>query len=152
MVLFLQKGVLGDGLRVVLSWGGNPDDLDSHYTGPAAEGGRFHVYYSEEEFVDENNEAYLDVDDTSSYGPETVTVIKRVDVGTYTYGVFNYTDYDEENNSNLANSICNCSSLSWQCPDCNLHVPSNKVGNLWRVFEIRDGEIVPIRAYRLYYG
>ncbi len=140
------EGVLDDGLRVVLSWGGNPDDLDSHYTGPAAEGGRFHVYYGDREFEDTNNEAYLDVDDTSSYGPETVTVIKRVDVGTYTYGVFNYTDYDEENNSNLANSDAIVRVYRGNVLIATYNVPSNKVGNLWRVFEIRDGEIVPVNS------
>src|SRR5699024_5760152 len=33
-------------MRIVLTWGETPRDLDSHLTGPKADGsGRFHIYY-----------------------------------------------------------------------------------------------------------
>ncbi|MEW8987822.1 MAG: carboxypeptidase regulatory-like domain-containing protein, partial [Bacillus sp. (in: firmicutes)] len=75
--------VFGEGLRIVLTWGGNPEDLDSHLNGPTADGDRFVVYYSNQSYSDELNEIILDEDDTDSYGPETVTVIKHISDGIY---------------------------------------------------------------------
>ncbi|MEL6703843.1 MAG: carboxypeptidase regulatory-like domain-containing protein [Bacteroidota bacterium] len=73
--------------RIVLSWGQNPSDLDSHLTGPNGQGSRFHIYYVSTSFGDSN----LDVDDTSSFGPETITLFPTVD-GVYRYSVHNYSD------------------------------------------------------------
>ncbi len=63
---------LGAGeVRVVLTWGEYPSDLDSHMTGPMSSD-RFHVYYGDEDSTD--SLVNLDVDDVTSYGPETVTI------------------------------------------------------------------------------
>lgn len=64
--------------RIVLSWGANPEDLDSHLWTPDGE----HIWYGNT--VGEN--ADLDVDDTDGYGPETITIRKLVE-GTYVYAV-----------------------------------------------------------------
>ena len=32
-------------IRIVLTWGETPSDLDSHFTGPLPDGNRFHMYY-----------------------------------------------------------------------------------------------------------
>lgn len=66
--------------RVVLSWGQIPSDLDSHLLTPSGH----HVYYANSS--PSGAGANLDVDDTDSYGPETVTVTELQD-GTYTYYV-----------------------------------------------------------------
>lgn len=60
--------------RVVLSWGENPRDLDAHLKGYVGDSEKYHVYFGGSDGY-YNNEivANLDVDDTSSYGPETVT-------------------------------------------------------------------------------
>lgn len=60
--------------RVVLTWGENPSDLDSHLFGKT-DNYSYHVYYSDKNGLDANGEvvANLDVDDTTSYGPETTT-------------------------------------------------------------------------------
>ncbi|MDB5872127.1 MAG: hypothetical protein JWQ07_1569, partial [Ramlibacter sp.] len=43
-----QTGGLTTGqFRVILTWGADPWDLDSHMTGPNADGTRWHVYYSD---------------------------------------------------------------------------------------------------------
>lgn len=52
-------------IRIVLSWGLDPRDLDSHLTGNG-----IHVYYSNKNAQGIN----LDVDDVSGYGPETITI------------------------------------------------------------------------------
>ncbi|MCQ2501396.1 MAG: carboxypeptidase regulatory-like domain-containing protein, partial [Lachnospiraceae bacterium] len=69
--------ILGDSeLRIVLTWGENPRDLDSHLVGPKANGdGNFHIYYSNKTYsAGDTLYADLDLDDVDSYGPETTTL------------------------------------------------------------------------------
>ncbi|MGN0374515.1 MAG: immunoglobulin-like domain-containing protein [Butyrivibrio sp.] len=60
--------------RVVLSWGKNPSDLDAHLTAEHDNSRVFHVFYiTKSGYYNDEKIAELDVDDISSYGPETVT-------------------------------------------------------------------------------
>jgi hypothetical protein len=70
---------------MALTWGADPSDLDSHFTGPDGQSGRFEVYYGNRD-VDGAN---LDTDDTSSFGPEVVSLLKA-EPGEYVYSVLNY--------------------------------------------------------------
>jgi len=94
-----DTGVIRGDIRIVLTWGENPNDLDSHLTGPMIDGqNRFHVYYAADNncnggACDPNVPAWLDVDDTTSYGPETITITKiggQFIAGTYRYSVHHY--------------------------------------------------------------
>lgn len=89
-------------IRIVLSWGEAPYDLDSHLTGPNSSGGRFHLYFSYDN-VNDGTEAYLDVDDTDSYGPETITIHQYLD-GLYRYSIHNYSDQSTEGGLGIYNS------------------------------------------------
>ncbi len=89
-----QTGGLTTGqFRVILTWGANPRDLDSHMTGPNADGTtRWHVYYSGRT---SGGICGLDVDDTSSYGPETITcpatsTTTGLRAGVYRYSVHHF--------------------------------------------------------------
>ncbi|SFL07037.1 S-layer homology domain-containing protein [Paenibacillus sp. 1_12] len=77
--------------RIVLVWGASPRDLDSHLVGPQPDGvGQFHTWYGGKTYY-YNNTLFddLDLDDVSSYGPETTTI--RQDVyGTYRFYVHNF--------------------------------------------------------------
>lgn len=77
---------LGDNFRVVLSWGENPSDLDAHLVGQADGQYSYHVYYRNKNGYDNsgNRVANLDVDDRTSYGPETTTFTASAD-GSYEY-------------------------------------------------------------------
>ncbi len=81
-----------DQYRIVLSWGARPSDLDSHLVAPVPDGGTFHLYYP---YAETNSSHYytsyftLDLDDVTSYGPETTT-IKQVTEGKYYFFVHNY--------------------------------------------------------------
>lgn len=88
-ITVVQELGAGDGvLRIVLTWGLAPDDLDSHLTGPiAGTSSRFHMYYGDSEPYGSN--VNLDVDDVTSYGPETTTILSYTD-GVYRYSVHNY--------------------------------------------------------------
>ncbi len=79
-----------DEIKIVLTWGQNPRDLDSHLLGPTPNGSDFHTWYSDKEY-DFNGETYVDLDwdDTQSYGPETTTIRKVLD-GTYRFYVHHF--------------------------------------------------------------
>lgn len=79
----------GAGVTMKLTWGAAPDDLDSHLYTPSGA----HIYYSSRGSLLSAPFANLDVDDTSSYGPEVVTLVKLM-VGTYKYAVHNYSGYN----------------------------------------------------------
>lgn len=73
---------------VTLSWGENPSDLDTHFFGPSDENGsEFEVYFGDKQVLVENTTIYLDVDDTSSFGPEIVTIPNFPIAGRYQYVV-----------------------------------------------------------------
>lgn len=82
-----------DGMRIVLSWGSAPEDLDSHLS---YQGG-YVCYYQKDA-----SQANLDVDDTNSYGPETITIIKKIQGKKYVYAVHNFSNKDNNNNANLS--------------------------------------------------
>ena len=73
------------GLTIKLTWGAQPDDVDSHLFTPNGDV----VFYGSEGSLAEAPFAALDVDDTDSFGPEIVTV-RRLMVGTYRYAVHNF--------------------------------------------------------------
>ena len=77
---------------VTLSWGQNPRDLDTHFFGPADETATslFHVYYINKSEDVGDSTIYLDVDDTSSYGPEILTIPNFPYAGTYRYSIYHF--------------------------------------------------------------
>ena len=81
-------------IEFVLTWADHPDDLDSHLSGPDGQGGRFHILYNNPAPVDF---ADLDIDDTTAFGPERVTVRRSLSAGTlndelgeYHYWIHNF--------------------------------------------------------------
>jgi hypothetical protein len=81
--------------KITLTWGEAPSDLDSHLYGPngivdGEDQGRFHVYYGDREHLLNGDTIYLDVDDTSSFGPEVISIPKFTVAGVYKYSVYNY--------------------------------------------------------------
>ncbi len=130
--------------RVILNWGENPRDLDSHLTGPAADGtSRWHVYFSSRTNGDMCG---LDVDDTTSYGPETVTC-PRTAATTLRPGIYRYSvhHYAGTGNIGTASAVVRLELGNGQVfnytPPAAAYTGS---GNVWTVFEITvnaDGTI-----------
>lgn len=81
----LVLGQQGAGVTMKLTWGGRPSDLDAHLYAPDGS----HVYFGQHGALAAAPFANLDIDDTTSFGPEVVT-IARLMVGTYAYAVHNY--------------------------------------------------------------
>jgi len=84
--------------QAILTWQEQPGDLDSHFTGPCASddtacaadpSGRFHISYRNRGNLASPPYAYLDTDDTTSFGPE-ITTLTQCAAGTYRYSVHNY--------------------------------------------------------------
>lgn len=83
---------LGEGSAVSeLTWGENPRDLDANFfgvpTNPSADDFQFQVSYRDRDVTVGDTTIFLDVDDTSSFGPEIVTIPAFPYEGTYTYTV-----------------------------------------------------------------
>lgn len=76
----------GNSVTIRLTWGQTPSDVDSHLYTPSGS----HVFYGNQGSLTAAPFANLDVDDVTSFGPEIVT-INRLMVGTYTYGLHNFT-------------------------------------------------------------
>lgn len=121
-----------DGMRVVLNWGVSPLDLDSHMVFPDN-----HIYFEKMQGTD----AMLDVDDTNSYGPETITLSRKHDGEKYVYAVHDYSNRDNFNSNKLSLSDAKVFVYVGQTLIRTYYVPKNTMGNLWTVFAITpDGE------------
>lgn len=132
---------LGDGqFRMVLTWNKNPRDLDSHITGQTSSGSSFHVYYSNQNAYDnEQLVANLDVDDTSSYGPETITLTPTT-TGTYKYYVHHYAGSGSISTSEAQVKLYKGNTLIGI-----YNAPTDQgTGIYWNVFEITNGQIKAI--------
>jgi hypothetical protein len=129
-------------ITVVLRWGAAPSDLDSHLTGPTESGARFHVYYAGAGSLLASPFAALDIDDVTSYGPETVTISRQFP-GTYRYSVHDYTNGWENPSSGLGRSGAQVKVYRGGSLIAEFNVP-NQPGTLWTVFELEGSAIRPV--------
>lgn len=135
-------------VRVVLTWGEIPSDLDSHLFTPydsAFGDTTYHIWYGNKQDSVGNN---LDVDDTSSFGPETMTIPILKD-GLYKYYVADFTNCSSDlpTSYDLSNSGAMVNVYTEGGLAASFAVPANRPGVIWEVFEIRNGSIVPIQRY-----
>lgn len=118
-------------LRIVLTWGETPTDLDSH----------LHLQAGEESYLINYNEkgakellpfAILDVDDLDSFGPETITIQELVD-GTYIYAVHNYSGDDTFLNADIRVEVYNDTEMVVE------FTPTGEQnGRWWHVFDMNS--------------
>ena len=123
-------------LRIVLTWGETPRDLDSHLWGPTVNGeDRFHTYYGDMSYYEDGTKhAFLDVDDVSSYGPETTTVYDMTENGVYSFFVHDFTTYSGESTV-MANSGAKVEVYMGANLIQTYHIPTSGVGTVWHVFD-----------------
>jgi hypothetical protein len=136
---------------MVLTWGETPRDLDSHFTGPieGLDAQRFHMSFSDRDV----GSAFLDTDDTSSFGPEVTSLLRAVP-GTYVYTVHNFSG---ESAGPIVSSGANVLAIlpneerAFDVADADASQLSESTANgVWRVFQFDvDSEgtlsdIVPI--------
>jgi hypothetical protein len=122
------------GGRIVLNWGADPRDLDSHLTGPDGTGGRFHVYFANRT----GPGVILDHDVVSGFGPETITV-SQIFPGIYRYSIHQFAG-NSDICSTAGQITVNITVGSQQFAP--IHPPASGcadgVDNVWVVFEF-DG-------------
>jgi hypothetical protein len=137
--------VLNEGeIRAVLTWDYRPYDLDSHLLGPTPDGNRFHIFYYNKNYdFDGVNYDNLDVDDRSSYGPETISVYKNVN-GEYLYLVHDYSNRHLSDSNSLGNSSAQIKLYVYGRTEPYIFNVPNKPGTVWKVFKISNGEVIPI--------
>lgn len=129
-----------DGLRVVLSWGSTPQDLDLHSAFPNS-----HVYWRNRVGTDAN----LDIDHTDGYGPETITLERKHAGDTYVFAVHDYTDRAHPETTALSSSQAKVFVYVGQSLVRSYYVPANQQGNLWTVFRINgNGDFQDINTLR----
>ena len=151
---------------IVLEWGLDPDDLDSHLTGlndnPTSLDDRFHLAYYNDKIVTDAFEgsyydidaaqpcltegvmASLDLDDTSSYGPETTTICQGYD-GTFKFYVHHFSGYGTIATSPTSVTVTtmNGTTMSWTAPATSVTTEQS-----WHVFDIDNyGNIIPVNTY-----
>lgn len=146
------EGALGaDEVRIVLTWGENPRDLDSHLTGPnsgndgsAGDQNRFHVYYSSSN----TDIANLDVDDTTSYGPETITISPADGSSTLRAGLYRYSVHHYAGEGNISASGASV-TLQFGNTTRYFSPPAGAAGDedLWTVFELQINSNGAITVY-----
>jgi len=125
-----------DGMRIVLNWGKYPSDLDSHLSFPGN-----HIFFQRKE----GSLANLDVDDTDSYGPETITIENKKFGETYHYFVHDYSNKKDPDSFQLSASGAKVFVYVGQSLVKTYYIPKNKKGNVWNLFKINEnGEIIDI--------
>jgi|GEM_PF-2256943 len=128
-------------VRIVLTWGASPSDLESHLTAPNTEGCRYHCFYDTREIPGAN----LDLDDMDSYGPETITITSSY-LGAYRYYVHDFTNRNSTTSNAFSLSGAHVRVFFGSGADpMDFYVPS-LAGTVWHVFDM-DGdsqEITPV--------
>jgi len=128
----------GGEIRLVLNWGAEPRDLDSHIKTPLIDGVEYHILYSNKGSYESAPFVRLDIDDTSGYGPETFTISQLFE-GKYSYYIYQFSSDATISTSNATINIYNS-------PDCEgetIIVPDSGIGRYWYVCDINGstGEI-----------
>jgi uncharacterized protein YfaP (DUF2135 family) len=119
-------------VRIVLEWGSTPRDLDSHLTGPTSSGSTFHIYFGSKSYSESSKKiADLDLDDTSSYGPETTTIYNPIK-GEYVFYVYNWSGNPDIKSSGATVKVFNGNSNE---PAYVFPIPLTGAGRYWTVFK-----------------
>lgn len=116
-------------LRVVLNWSASPRDLDLHVIYPGN-----HVFFQQKQGKD----AFLDVDDTDGFGPETITVKTRHHGEKYVFAVHNFSAAEKYGTNALSNSQAKVFVYVGQSLIRSYYVKPERVGALWVLFAV-DG-------------
>ncbi|MBN2475502.1 MAG: carboxypeptidase regulatory-like domain-containing protein [Pirellulales bacterium] len=147
----LSPGMAEGQIRIVLTWGRTPEDLDAHLEGPLPDDTRFHVYHGRPGDLKSEEFVRLDVDNRRGWGPETVTVL-GVSPGVYRYYVHDYTNRHNLRSNTLAQSRAEV-RLYQSGQTYVFRAGGDQVGNVWDICAIRvtpegTAEVEKIDRYR----
>lgn len=160
-------GLNNDGAfaTIILSWRENPNDLDTFLTGPITEQGeRFKLAYYQKLFtIDGQYSQYptnfnaanpcaspevvasIDIDDVSSYGPETTTIC-QVENGVYSYYVHHFSGSSTITDSPAQVVVTTESGITR-----TFIAPPGATGSttdVWHVFDLDAyGNVTPVNVF-----
>lgn len=128
---------LDDGeVRIVLTWGAYPSDLDSYVFGTTDSGSSFRLFFGDMNITIGGRQiASLDVDDMTGYGPETTTLYT-------TNGVFDFVVSDFLTTGTMATSGA---TVKIYMPGQSTPTVVNMSGSVvddWYVCTIDHGELI----------
>ena len=128
-------------VRIILTWGSNPSDMDAHLLTPEIDSVNFHISYSNRGSSESAPFVVLDLDDVDGFGPETIT-IKKLESGIYKYYIHQYSNDGMLKESNARVQI-------FVSPNCNgeaIDIIEHGEGRYWNVFEINgvNGDILEV--------
>ncbi|MDR2797071.1 MAG: hypothetical protein LBB80_01890 [Treponema sp.] len=125
--------------RFVLDWGERPADLDLHWE----KQGGYHISYRNMRSPADGS-AKLDRDDTSGYGPETITVARAEGNGVYHLYVIDYTNGGNSGSSALSRSGATIRVYSHNRLLETFTAPASGNGYRWNVCDVVQNRIVPV--------
>lgn len=143
----IQEAVLspclqGNEMRIVLTWGEEPRDLDSHLY--ATDGyTNYHIFCANRNVAIGNSDeiSHFERDDTTSYGPETITVY--LDDSTINC---KYTVHHFSTDGSLPLSGARVVVYYGSNEPIIFNVPVQGEGRMWDVFAVENGGIVPLNV------
>ncbi len=129
-----------DEMRIVLTWGEHPQDLEAHLTGPNPDGCRHHCSYWNRRIPG----AVLNADDTDGFGPETITLTKGAP-GAYRFYVHDFSNrYSKGSMLSSSGARVVVYDGLGEAPR-TFEVPP-LAGTVWHVFDVdgQNGRVNPI--------
>ena len=133
---FVISPELSGEARIVLEWGAEPADLDSHLQGETDGGDNIHVYFADKTASSGSSPiADLDLDDMDGYGPETTTIYDLN--GVYTFSVIDF----RSSGTMAQNGATVKIYLPGQDPVVIELDESSGVDNVWTVCRIDHGKL-----------
>lgn len=148
-------------IRIVLTWGAVPTDLDAHLTGPkhpqdptASQNSRFHIFWTTAYGTYTYNQipyAKVDYDVQNSYGPETVTILTPLPNDVYRFSVHNICYATSRDPMELAHSGAVVKVYRVKNGEVliSTHNVPQEPGNLWTVFELTAGSDIQITSINM---
>ncbi len=124
-------------IRIVLDWGPKPKDLDLHLVKKES----YHISYRKMKSASDNS-AWLDRDDLTGYGPETITVKDVDERAEYVCYVKDFSNQSDKSSTELSESGANIKIYGEQNRLLEqIRLPGNMGGIFWKVFTIERGQI-----------
>jgi uncharacterized delta-60 repeat protein len=122
-----------DTVRLVLTWGQNPADLDSYLDTPPISGQTYQISFFNRGNLLAPPFALLDVDDVDGFGPETITITNLFS-GTYVYAVNRFSGLGTIAGSGAKVEVYTDAGLVER-----VTAPATGTGDWWQVLQI-DGD------------
>jgi hypothetical protein len=87
----------------------------------------------------------LDLDDVTSFGPETTTLYQQID-GVYRFVVHDYTNRNSATSTELSASQAQVRVYKGSNLLNSFNVPLGQAGTVWTVFEMNGSTITPVNT------